>query len=92
MIIKYFNLGWSELIIARQECFGVACAVTVTRRWSVGVPKVGVRICIRVGVVGDVEIVASTKRGSITIVGVDSIIVISVHGCFEWFHVVLVAE
>ena len=92
MIIEHFNFRWFELIIAWQECSGVAWAITVTRWGSVRVAKVGVRRCVPVCVVCNVKIVPSSESRSIAVIGVDGIIVVFVHGWFKRFYVVFVAE
>ena len=84
MVVKHFDFGWLEPIITRQESFCVACAVVEPRRGSVSVSKIGIRSCVGIGVVCDVKVVSSTKCRSIAIVGIDSVIMISINGCFEW--------
>ena len=91
-IVIHFNFAHTEVVIAGQKGFGVACSIIVTRRRSVGVTKIGVGPRVCVGVAPDVKIVSTTEGGTIAIVGVDSILVVSVHWCFEWLEVVFVTE
>ncbi len=92
MVEKHFDFGWVEIIIASQESFGVAPTVIVTRWRFIGVTKVGVRPSLNVTIVYEVEVVTSSESGTIAIVGVDGIVVVSVNGCFEWLQIVLVTE
>jgi hypothetical protein len=93
VIVEHFDFGCTKaIIVASKDTSGVASAVTVTRRRLVGVPEVGVRSCLSVAVGCNVEVVTSSKSGTITIVGIDSIVVVSVYGRFEWLQVVFVTE
>jgi hypothetical protein len=92
MIVKHFNFGWMEVIIAGQECFRVAATIAVTRRRFVSVAKVGVGSCLYVAIADNVKIVTTSERGTIAVVGVDGVVVVFVDRSFEWFQVVFVAE
>ena len=85
VIEEHFDFGRMESIIASEESFGIAASITVTRRRFVRVAKVGVGSCLDVAVIDDVKVVATSERRTIAVVCVDSIVVVSVDGCFEWF-------
>ena len=85
MIVEHFDFGRMEFIIASEESSGVAASITITRRRFVSVAKVGVGSCLDVAVVNDVKVMATSKRRTIAVVCVDSVVVVSVDGRFEWF-------
>ena len=90
--IIYFYFRWLEIITACQKSLGISLVVTVARWRSIDVTKIRVWACWSVSVVFDVNIMSSSKGRSIAIVCVYSVTIVSIHGSFKRFEVVLILQ
>ena len=59
--VKSFYFVWCEVVSSCQECLGEGPAVAVPARWAVGIAKVAVRISVGWRVVGNANVISSSK-------------------------------
>ena len=90
--IIYFYFRWLETITACQKSPGISLGVTVARWRSIDVTKIRVWACWSVSVVYDVNIMSSSKGGSIAIVCVHSVTTVSIHRSFKRFEVIFILQ
>ena len=90
--IVHFYFRWLEVITACQKSPGISLVVTVARWKSIGVTKFRVWACWSVSVVFHVNVMSSSKGGSIDIVCVYSVTTVWIHRSFKRFEVIFILQ
>ena len=76
--VKSFYFVWCEAESSCQECLGEVAVVAVPARWAVSIAKVAKRIAIGRRVVGNVNVISTSKCRPIVIVRVYGMFFISI--------------
>ena len=87
-----FNIVWSIVVNACQQRFCFRCVIRVTGGWFVGVTKVRVGNRSSICVVGNVNIMATSKCWSIGIIGVNCVSGVLIDCGFKRSQMISVGE